>query len=241
MSKLGKQVFHWTLSDGSQIGVQKFEIEKFYDTFRAFDRPILHIGSKATVLDKNKRWRELFGEELFVGIDLELGDNVDHIFDMTGNISKLRKLTGISQFGTIICPHVLEHVVNPFDVSINIRKLLKPGGRLFVCVPWVQGFHEFPDDYWRISFSGLKKLFPNFVWETEYYSNAKENIGFQLTYNGNVEHTVRTCRIERNLFQFQMADMPKQDMFDDYAGDKIALSNQYMPAMSINGVGVKQS
>lgn len=239
MKTLGIEIHNWKLSNGDEIGVRKFEINDFYKIVGEFAEPILHIGSKASVLDVGYRWRKLFNGKKVIGIDLSEGENVDHLFDITGNITKLRKLTGINQFGTIICPHILEHVKNPFVASGNISKLLKPKGRLFVSVPWVQGFHEFPDDYWRISFSGLKELFPNMGWEYEYYSNSREDIGYQLTLNGAVEHSIRTCRIERNLFQFQIESPPKQRMFDDYEGNKIALSRQFMPALIVNMVGKK--
>lgn len=240
MKTLGEQIHCWTLSDGSTIGVQKFSMREIYETAKTFEGPVLHIGSKASILDKGYRWRKLFDGTEMIGIDMEEGENVDFVFDITGNISRLRKGVGIKQFRTIICPHILEHVKNPFVASDNITKLLSPGGRLFVTVPWVQGFHEFPDDYWRISFSGLKQLFPNFEWEYEFYSNPREDEGYQLTLDGAVEHTIRTCRIERNLFQLQLPDHPKQKMFDDFEGEKIALSKQYMPGMIVNMIGIRK-
>lgn len=240
MKVLGEQIHSWKISTGTTIGVRKFQMKELYEAARTFDDPILHIGSKASVLDKGYRWRKMFDGKKMIGVDLEEGDNVDAVYDITKNISKLRKLTGIKQFKTIICPHILEHVQNPFVASDNITKLLATGGRLFVTVPWVQGFHEFPDDYWRISFSGLKQLFPTFDWEYEYYSNAREDEGYQLTLDGIVEHSVRTCRIERNLFQFQIPSPPKQNMFDDRKGEKITLSKQFMPGLIVNMIGIKK-
>lgn len=236
-----EKLHDWKLADGSSIGLQKFSIAQAMTHFATFDAPVLHIGSKASVLDNDGgKWRKLYKGKDFIGVDLEVGNNVDFTFDITKNISSLRKKTGIKQFSTIICPHVLEHVKNPFEVASNIGKLLKKGGRAIISVPWVQGFHEFPNDYWRISFEGLRQLFPNLDFELEYYSDAQEKVAYQLTYNGQVEHTVRTCRIERNIFQFMMDEMPTQRMFDDYEGDKIQLSSMYMPGMSVNIVGVKR-
>ena len=235
------KLHNWKLRDGSTIGLQKFAIQEAMSHFASFDAPILHIGSKASILDTDGgKWRKHFVGKEFIGVDLEMGDNVDHVFDITKNISTLRKKTGIKQFSTIICPHVLEHVKNPFEVASNIEKLLKKGGRAIISVPWVQGFHEFPNDYWRISFEGLKQLFQNCDFELEYYSDAKEETAYQLTYDDMVEHSVRTCRIERNIFQFLMDDMPSQPMFSDHEGEKIHLSSMYMPAMSVNVVVVKR-
>lgn len=236
-----EKLHRWELQDGNAIGLQKFDIKEAMKHFASFDAPVLHIGSKSSILDTGGgKWRKHFVGKEFIGVDLERGDNVDHVFDITKNISILRKKTGIKQFSTIICPHVLEHVKNPFEVASNIEKLLKKGGRGLISVPWAQGFHEFPNDYWRISFEGLKQLFQNCEVELEYYSDAKEHTAYQFTYNDVVEHSVRTCRIERNVFQYLMDEMPEQAMFSDREGDKIQLSNMYMPAMSVNVVVVKK-
>ena len=225
----------WRLSDGNKIGVERIEIKEFMKSFQDFSVPILHIGSKSSILDKGGgKWRNLYPNRNFIGIDLENGENVDHVFDISDNISKLRKKVGIKQYSTIICPHVLEHVKNPFIVADNIKKLLLPNGKVIITVPWVQGFHEFPDDYWRISFSGLKVLFQGFKIIDEYYSDAREEFAYRLTYNGVVEHSVRTCRIERNLFQIILKEIPEQKMFDEHTDTKIKLSNMYVPGMSVN-------
>jgi len=235
MAELNDDIHQWKLSDGNIIGVTRIEISDLMKNFSEFSEPILQIGSKSSILDKHGgKWRNLFKEKHFIGIDIENGENVDCVFDISDKISKLRKETGIKQFSTIICHHVLEHVKNPFIAADNIKKLLRPKGKIIVTVPWVQGFHEFPDDYWRISFSGLKELFDGFEIIDEYYSDPSEKFGYRLTYNGAIEHSIRTCRIERNLFQLLLEEIPEQDMFDEYEDKKIKLSTIYMPAMSVN-------
>ena len=237
MVVLGENIHQWELSDGNVIGVTRLEIKDLMTSFSEFSEPILQIGSKSSILDKRGgKWRNLYREKTFIGIDIESGENVDCVFDISDNISKLRRKVRIKQFSTIICPHVLEHVRNPFIVADNIKKLLLPRGKTIVTVPWVQGFHEFPDDYWRISFSGLKELFKGLQIIDEYYSDASEEFGYRLTYNGAIEHSIRTCRIERNLFRINLEKIPQQNMFDEYEDKKIKLSNMYMPGMSVNVV-----
>ena len=234
---LRDNIHRWKLPDGNVIGVDKFKISDLMTTYAEFNEPILQIGSKTTILDKSGgRWRNLYRGKKFIGLDIESGENVDCVTDISVNISKLRKMTGIKQFSTIICPHVLEHVRNPFIVADNIKKLLKPGGKTIVTVPWVQGFHEFPDDYWRISFSGLKELFNGLRIMDEYYSDAREEFGYRLNYNGVTEHSRNTCRIERNLFQIILENVPQQNMFDEYPDKKIQLSKMYLPGISVNAV-----
>ena len=49
-----------------------------------------------------------------------------------------------------------------------------------------------------MSFAGLRELFDKIDVETEFYSGAAEDVGYQLLRNGATEHTAATCRIERN-------------------------------------------
>ena len=115
--------------------------------------------------------------------------------------------------------------------------MLKPGGHLFVAVPWVQGYRPYPEDYWRMSFAGLRELFDKIDVETEFYSGAAEDVGYQLLRNGATEHTAATCRIERNLFQILHDVPPDEEMFEDQTGKKLPLSRFYMLGCTVNMFG----
>ena len=235
MTAQGDDIFHWELPDGNVIGVNRFKIDDLLLLLSKFPEPVLQIGSKSSIIDNHGgKWRKIFSDKKFVGIDIEDGENVDFLHDISDNVSRLRKKTGIKQFSTIICSHILEHVKNPFVAADNLQKLLRPGGKIFVTVPWVQGFHGFPDDYWRMSFPAIRLLFEKLEIIDEYYSDAREEFGYRLNYNGKTEHSNRTCRIERNLFQFITDEMPEQRIFEDAEGIKIKLSKMYMPGMSVN-------
>lgn len=65
----------------------------------------------------------------------------------------------------VICKSVLEHVENPFKVVDEIYRILKPGGKCFVYVPFLYPYHGSDSsykDYWRFSEDGCKYLFRNF-------------------------------------------------------------------------------
>ena len=65
------------------------EIKDLMASFSEFSEPILQIGSKSSLLDKRGgKWRNLFREKYFIGIDIESGENVDCVFDISDNISK---------------------------------------------------------------------------------------------------------------------------------------------------------
>lgn len=61
-------------------------------------------------------------------------------------------------FNSVICNQVLEHVFNPGGFLAEIRRVLVPGGKLLLTVPFVWDEHEQPYDYARYSSFGLRAL-----------------------------------------------------------------------------------
>src|SRR5215813_1302061 len=49
--------------------------------------------------------------------------------------SELSSIEG-QQFSVVICHHVLEHVADPVGTLETIKRFLKPGGRMILCVPF---------------------------------------------------------------------------------------------------------
>ena len=67
--------------------------------------------------------------------------------------------------GTVDCVvtiSTLEHVRYPGKVIDEIFRILKPGGILYVNVPFVFPFHADPDDFYRFSMKGLEILCEKF-------------------------------------------------------------------------------
>lgn len=62
-------------------------------------------------------------------------------------------------FDAIFSLAVLEHVKDPFKCAQEIERVLKPGGNLYVAVPFLQPFHGYPDHYYNMTSSGLRNLF----------------------------------------------------------------------------------
>lgn len=60
-------------------------------------------------------------------------------------------------FDTIICNAVLEHVENPEAVLAEFARVCKPGGTLYLCVPFMQPEHLDPTDYQRYTLDGLER------------------------------------------------------------------------------------
>lgn len=61
-----------------------------------------------------------------------------------------------------ICNAVLEHVKEPKKIIDEIYRVLKPGGELFVDIPFIYPFHSAPGDYNRMTLRGLEYLCRDF-------------------------------------------------------------------------------
>jgi SAM-dependent methyltransferase len=129
----------------------------------AFSGPFLEVGARdyGTTQDL----RGLFPGEPYVGIDMSAGPGVDVVVDMTAAFEEVdRRLQG-RRFGTIFCLSVLEHCEQPFAMADNMTRLLRPGGKIYVSVPFAWKFHGYPSDYWRFTHEGVKKLFSRLAFD----------------------------------------------------------------------------
>ena len=62
------------------------------------------------------------------------------------------------EFNTIILSDVLEHICQPDLLWSEMARILKPGGILFLNVPFFYHLHEQPNDYFRFTRFALEKF-----------------------------------------------------------------------------------
>jgi len=65
---------------------------------------------------------------------------------------------GDDSFDVVISQEVFEHLPDPWAALDEVRRTLKPGGLLYLQVPFVIGYHSGPADYWRFTHEGLERL-----------------------------------------------------------------------------------
>ena len=126
--------------------------------------PVIEIGSKD--YGSTVSFRDLYPGE-YVGVDLEAGTGVDVVADLTAGLGDLPE----NHFALAICCSVLEHTPTPWVMAGNLGRLLRPGGSLYISVPWVWRYHAYPDDYFRFSPRAVQSLFPGFAWKHATYSS----------------------------------------------------------------------
>lgn len=81
------------------------------------------------------------------------------------------------RYDAAIALAILEHVYDPPAAVENLRNSIKPGGRLFIYVPWIWRYHGPPNlsfqDYQRFSRDGLAYLLRDFEEITLYPIRGK--------------------------------------------------------------------
>jgi SAM-dependent methyltransferase len=79
-----------------------------------------------------------------------------------------------NRFEFVICNAVLEHVPNPREALAELHRVMKPGGRIWCEVPFMQQFHvstvaaeggpyHMGGDFWRVTVPGMRVWMAN--WE----------------------------------------------------------------------------
>ena len=104
-----------------------------------------------------KPYRSLFSVDSYIGLDIDSEAArqrgiADYLYDGT----KFPFSEGA--FNAVLCNEVLEHVFNPDEFLAEIKRVLKPGGKLLLTVPFVWDEHEQPFDFARYSTFGLIAL-----------------------------------------------------------------------------------
>lgn len=106
--------------------------------------------------DEGRIWLQ----EYIAKVDYKVIDPVpDYKPDIVGDIHEL-PLNDNSVDG-IFCLAVLEHVHNPFKAMDEMYRVLRPGGRLLIYVPFLYYYHAhqgYYKDYWRYTHDGLEEL-----------------------------------------------------------------------------------
>ncbi len=117
-------------------------------------------GAKGNVVDPRRAWIK----PLLKQVQYEVMDPVDTYHpDIVGDV--MRMPMADASYDGVMCLAVLEHVPRPWDAAKEMWRVLKPGGKVFVYVPFLSPYHAMPGyygDFFRFTQEGLEALFRDF-------------------------------------------------------------------------------
>ncbi|MEW8076964.1 MAG: class I SAM-dependent methyltransferase [Candidatus Thiodiazotropha endolucinida] len=134
--------------------------DSFYQVFNHFIESVNDM-EQATLLEIGSRnvtgvvWREVFSPTVeYTGMDIHPGENVD----VAGDVHTLSSLLPGEHYDAVFSVSVFEHLAMPWQAVIEINKVLKTGGLLYIATHPAWPPHELPWDFWRFSNETFKTL-----------------------------------------------------------------------------------
>jgi SAM-dependent methyltransferase len=117
-------------------------------------RTLEQLSNEARILDVGAGGRR-------IAPDVTTFDAVVHPeVDIVGDIHAMP--IPDASYDCVFCTGTLEHVADPWTAIREIHRVTKPGGIVHIDVPFIQGFHADPNDYWRFTREGLRLLCKSF-------------------------------------------------------------------------------
>jgi SAM-dependent methyltransferase len=124
------------------------------------------VGECYRVLDVGcgpKPYYPFFAERAseYVGVDVVENPAAE----LLGAVESLPVEDG--RFDLVLCTQVLEHSDDPAQAVRELHRVTAPGGRVLASTHGTQVYHPSPQDYWRWTHAGLRRLFEEHVeWES---------------------------------------------------------------------------
>lgn len=131
-----------------------------------------HVVCKGKVLDIGCGWRAYFKNAVRLDI------NPEYLPDFVADIQEGTDFPD-NQFDTILMLDILEHLEYPHKAIEEVKRILKPGGMLYITVPFC--FPRHGTEYYRFSDLALEKMLEGFKLEIIPVKKANYGISFGIT------------------------------------------------------------
>jgi len=128
---------------------------------------------------------------------------VDAFWSNDTDVASDAAALGVSDnvFDCVFCTGTFEHLPDPWESAREIARITKPGGIVHVDAPFMQGYHADPEDYWRFTAHGLRRLFPEFE-ELDSGVHMGPASGLSWVFLGFVQGLARGERSRKWLYRF---------------------------------------
>jgi len=107
----------------------------------------------------SKPYEKLFvNASRYIGLDIETSGH-DHATSSVDVFYDGKRIPFDDEsFDACVTFEVLEHVFNPDEILVELRRVIKTGGKLMLSVPFVWEEHEVPFDFGRYTSFGVKHI-----------------------------------------------------------------------------------
>jgi len=129
--------------------------EDFVARMKAVNGRVVEVGARNVSPGAVTRAPRFAPECEFIGVDIHSAPEVDLVADA-------HFLTSAMEIGSadgVFSMAVMEHLAAPWLFAAEVNRVLRMGGLTLHVVPHSWPVHEMPNDFWRMSDSGLKELF----------------------------------------------------------------------------------
>lgn len=142
----------WGISRGGPI--DRFYIDAFLSAeLKSTRGRFLECGGQ--------RYRHLVAPKSVVAYDiLDLDPKVPSI-TIEGDIQDLKAICS-DLYDVVVCTQVLQYVDQPHRAIRELHRVLKPGGKLLLSVPFIEKDYSKMEDKWRFTKEAISMLLENF-------------------------------------------------------------------------------
>jgi SAM-dependent methyltransferase len=132
------------------------------DIVAPFYQSVIRNNAQGRLLDMGcgyvplyETYNDLVSENIC--IDWEKTPHANPYLDQMVDLTEKLPIESAS-FDTVLLTDVLEHIPEPMNLMNEIARILRPGGKLILGVPFLYWLHEVPHDYYRYSEFALRRF-----------------------------------------------------------------------------------
>jgi SAM-dependent methyltransferase len=144
-----------------------------------------------------KPYKPLFNTTEYIGLEIDTPEKrnqaiADYFYE--GKVFPFKD----NEFDCVVSFQVCEHIEHLDEVMKEIYRVLKPGGKLLISVPFVWEEHEVPHDFRRFTSFGLLSYLKKFNFETTIHLKSTNGIlAISQMLIANLESTVPSNKIKK--------------------------------------------
>jgi SAM-dependent methyltransferase len=144
--------------------------------WRFLEAQIHNLGPQALILDVGAGhgdFADIFTSRNYLSMDIVPYEEVHLVCDLTERVP-FRENT----FDALVLMNVLEHVYRFHELMEALFRVLKPGGKLFIAVPFMIKIHQAPFDFHRYTHYSLREIAAQHGFEVELLEGYYDPIFF---------------------------------------------------------------